>query len=286
MRKADETDSGMKRVEWVGNMRNLWFKVKTCLLPVLTMMLAMTGCGSTADLENLEENLSAASEILELVAEGLEEIEDWTEESAEAAVTESAPLPEATKATRETEATETTETAEATKAPEATETAEATQATEATETVEATKAPDATETSGRVDFTKSSQVAATQDIYDTEAVIIDPDGFYTTVEDVSLYLYTYGELPQNFMTKKEARALGWSGGSLEEYAPGMCIGGDYFGNYEGMLPKAKNRDYYECDIDTLGAGSRGAKRIVYSDDGLIYYTEDHYESFELLYGEE
>ena len=112
------------------------------------------------------------------------------------------------------------------------------------------------------------------------------DGSYTTAEDVALYLYTYGCLPQNFMTKKEARKLGWEKGSLEPYAPGMCIGGDHFGNYEGLLPEAEGREYTECDIDTLGAKSRGAKRIVFSNDGLIYYTEDHYESFILMYGEE
>lgn len=112
---------------------------------------------------------------------------------------------------------------------------------------------------------------------------LDPYGSYTTKEDVALYIHLYGELPLNFMTKKHARALGWEGGSLEPVAPGMCIGGDYFGNYEGLLPE--DREYTECDIDTLGKNSRGAKRIVFSEDGLIYYTEDHYESFELLYGE-
>ncbi len=93
----------------------------------------------------------------------------------------------------------------------------------------------------------------------------------------------YEELPPNFITKKQARELGWTGGSLEPYAPGMCIGGDKFGNYEGLLPEEDGRSYRECDIDTLGADSRGAKRIVFSNDGLIYYTEDHYESFVLLY---
>jgi hypothetical protein len=112
---------------------------------------------------------------------------------------------------------------------------------------------------------------------------IDPYGSYTTKEDVALYIHLYGDLPLNFMTKKHARALGWEGGSLEPVAPGMCIGGGYFGNYEGLLPE--DREYTECDIDTLGKDSRGAKRIVFSEDGLIYYTEDHYESFELLYGE-
>lgn len=114
---------------------------------------------------------------------------------------------------------------------------------------------------------------------------LDEYGVYTSMEDVALYLYTYEELPDNFITKKEARALGWEGGSLDPYAPGMCIGGDYFGNYEGNLPEEEGREYHECDIDTLGARSRGAKRIVYSNDGLIYYTEDHYETFTLLYGE-
>lgn len=113
---------------------------------------------------------------------------------------------------------------------------------------------------------------------------LDRSGSYTTAEDVSFYLVLYGELPHNFITKKEAQSMGWSGGSLEEYAPGKCIGGDYFGNYEGLLPQ--NHEYQECDIDTLGAASRGAKRLVYSKDGLIYYTADHYASFQLLYGEE
>lgn len=119
-----------------------------------------------------------------------------------------------------------------------------------------------------------------------EEAAIDENGSYTTKEEVSLYLYTYEHLPQNFITKKEAEALGWEGGSLEPYAPGMCIGGSRFGNYEELLPEKEGRQYYECDIDTLGADRRGAKRLVYSDDGLIYYTADHYETFELLYGEE
>jgi guanyl-specific ribonuclease Sa len=115
---------------------------------------------------------------------------------------------------------------------------------------------------------------------------IDEDGTYTSKEDVALYIYTYGHLPDNFITKKEAEKLGWSGGSLEPYAPGKCIGGSRFGNYEGILPEKDGRTYTECDIDTLGADKRGAKRIVFSNDGLIYYTEDHYTTFELLYGDE
>ena len=122
----------------------------------------------------------------------------------------------------------------------------------------------------------------TPDAATTEAAL-DEDGSYTTKEDVALYLHTYGHLPPNFITKKEAEKAGWTGGSLDRVLPGMCIGGDYFGNYEGKLPKAKGRKWAECDINTLGARSRGPERIIFSNDGLIYYTPDHYESFELLY---
>ena len=59
----------------------------------------------------------------------------------------------------------------------------------------------------------------------------------------------------------------------------------YFGNREGLLPDAPGRTWTECDINTLGASGRGAERIVFSNDGLIYYTPDHYESFTLLYGQ-
>ncbi len=112
--------------------------------------------------------------------------------------------------------------------------------------------------------------------------LLDPDGSYTTKDDVALYLHLYGCLPKNFITKSEAKTYGWKSGSLEKYAPGKCLGGDRFYNKEGLLPDGHT--YYECDIDTLGSyKSRGAKRIVYSDDGLIYYTDDHYASFTLLY---
>ena len=115
--------------------------------------------------------------------------------------------------------------------------------------------------------------------------LLDEDGWYNTKEEVALYIHQYGKLPGNYITKKEAEDLGWPGGSLEPYAPGKSIGGGYFGNYEGLLPAKSGRKYTECDIDTAGRKSRGAKRIVFSNDGLIYYTGDHYESFELLYGE-
>lgn len=115
---------------------------------------------------------------------------------------------------------------------------------------------------------------------------VDENGWYTSKEEVALYIHLYGELPDNYVTKREAEEAGWSGGSVERYTgEGTAIGGSAFGNREGLLPKEQGRTYTECDIDTPGKNSRGAKRIVFSNDGLVYYTDDHYESFELLYGE-
>lgn len=104
-----------------------------------------------------------------------------------------------------------------------------------------------------------------------------PQKSYTGKEEVAAYIAKYGKLPDNFITKSQARNLGWKSGSLERYAPGKCIGGDRFYNNEGILPAGKT--YYECDIDTLGKSSRGAKRIVFTKSGDIYYTSDHYETF-------
>lgn len=109
---------------------------------------------------------------------------------------------------------------------------------------------------------------------------IDENGVYTSKEQVALYLFTYGKLPRNFITKDKARDLGWQADkqNLWEVTEEMSIGGDRFYNREGLLPEANKRQWFECDIDYKG-GSRGAKRIVYSSDGLVYYTDDHYESF-------
>ncbi len=114
--------------------------------------------------------------------------------------------------------------------------------------------------------------------------VIDEDGWYDTPEDVAEYIHTYGKLPGNFITKNEARDLGWvsSEGNLWDVAYGMSIGGDKFGNREGLLPDAEGRVWYECDINYQG-GYRNGERIVYSNDGLIYFTADHYESFDRLY---
>jgi len=130
---------------------------------------------------------------------------------------------------------------------------------------------------------KTPSEAQTPEPTDTPCPVSE-DGEYWTKDDVALYIHLFGHLPKNYITKSKAQDLGWSGGSLEPYAPGCSIGGGYFGNYEGLLPTKKGRKYTECDIDTRGAKSRGSKRIVFSNDGLIYYTDDHYESFTLLYG--
>lgn len=116
---------------------------------------------------------------------------------------------------------------------------------------------------------------------------IDEDGSYTSKEDVALYIHTYEKLPENFITKRQAGELGWksSEGNLWDVTDKMSIGGDKFGNREKLLPVKQGRQYYECDINYEGK-YRGAERLVFSDDGLIYYTPDHYNSFELLYGEE
>lgn len=121
---------------------------------------------------------------------------------------------------------------------------------------------------------------------ETNLPSIDEHGTYDQKDDVALYIYTYHRLPDNYMTKKEARKQGWDGGALHLVVDGMCIGGDVFTNAEGSLPEKPGVTYYECDIDTLTKKKRGAKRIVYSDDWNIYYTKDHYDSFELLYGED
>ena len=109
-----------------------------------------------------------------------------------------------------------------------------------------------------------------------------PQGPITDVQSIADYLFANGCLPENFMTKKEAQALGWPGGDLSRYAPGMSIGGDHFGNYEGVLPQkdenGRKITYHECDVNYT-RGSRGADRIVFSSNGHVYYTADHYSTF-------
>ena len=130
-------------------------------------------------------------------------------------------------------------------------------------------------------------VEQTPEKYVEERKTIDKNGYFTSKEDVSLYIHTHRKLPKNFITKKEAIKLGWESnkGNLWDVTDKKSIGGDRFGNREGKLPNKLDRNYFECDINYTG-GFRGPERIVYSDDGLIYYTEDHYDNFKLLYGDE
>ena len=162
------------------------------------------------------------------------------------------------------------------------ETAEESQPTEEQSATVADSAPSAEAAQSTTAVSTSAATPETAEGSQPES--LPEDGTYSSRDDVALYIHTYGHLPGNFITKKEARELGC--GSVEEYAPGKCIGGDHFGNYEGLLPEKSGRSYTECDIDTLGSSGRGAKRIIFSNDGLIYYTDDHYASFTLLYGEE
>ena len=112
---------------------------------------------------------------------------------------------------------------------------------------------------------------------------VEEGKYYYDLENVVLYLDYYGQLPENYITKSEARSLGWEGGTPECFLEGAAIGGDTFGNREGVLPDG---DYTECDLNTDGESSRGAERLVFSDDGRYYHTEDHYESFTQVWVED
>ena len=129
--------------------------------------------------------------------------------------------------------------------------------------------------------TEPSTAPETEPETEPEVPLLDPNGSYTTKEDVGLYIHLYGKLPPNFITKSVAKANGW----YKDPPGDKCIGGDRFYNKEGLLPNKSGRLYYECDIGTMYSSSRGAKRIVFSNDGLVYYTSNHYKSFTLMYGE-
>jgi ribonuclease len=138
------------------------------------------------------------------------------------------------------------------------------------------------------DETSSQEIESTQDSTveagENGSINVEENGNYTSKDDVALYIHTYGKLPLNYITKAKAQEMGWDPekGNLSDVLPGMSIGGSAFGNYEGNLPRATGRRYFECDIDYEG-GYRGAKRLMYSNDGLVFYTEDHYKTFEQLY---
>lgn len=107
-----------------------------------------------------------------------------------------------------------------------------------------------------------------------------PEGPITDPQSIADYLFAHGCLPDNFITKKEAQALGWdnSVNYLSDVAPGKSLGGSYFGNYEELLPVVPGRKYYECDC-YYTKGKRNAYRVIFSSDGHVWYTEDHYQTF-------
>ena len=173
-------------------------------------------------------------------------------------------------------------TAAATPAPAETETPEA----PPTEEPEATAPPADTESPAETEASEETEPPAEPTEAPEEGLPANVPAYGTylyDVEGVTLYLEAYGELPPNYITKNEARDLGWSGGSVEDYQEGAAIGGDRFGNREGILPDTPGVTYTECDIDTDGYGSRGARRLVFSSDGRYFYTSDHYETFTELW---
>ena len=99
-------------------------------------------------------------------------------------------------------------------------------------------------------------------------------------QGVDEYLVIYNRLPSNYITQTIASALGWKGslGNLSTVSPGTTIGGDIYQNKEGKLPSAAGRVWYEADINYNG-GYRNSERILYSNDGLIFVSYDHYKTF-------
>ena len=227
------------------------------LLFAAVFSVSLLGCG---DITTGNEELDQA--IVDMVVDGVNNLIENT-----TVVEDSGEIPVITAIVDPTEKPEPTAAPKPTNTPEPTATPKPTNTPKPTATPKPTNTPKPT-------------------AIPTPEPAIDEDGWYYSKDEVALYIYTYGKLPENFITKSEAEDLGWSGGSVDRYKDGAAIGGDKFGNREGLLPKKSGRQYYECDIDTNGKSSRGAKRIVFSNDGLIYYTEDHYESFKLLYGKE
>lgn len=224
-----------------------WIKNWLIVLLFGVMSLSLWGCGNSS---TGEEELDQA--IVDMVMEGVNSYLEGENASSDTPILTETPAPTQTLVPTETQ----------------------------TPTLTLTLTPVPTETQGPTP-TLAPMLTPTET--PEPGTGIEETGWYYSKEEVALYLHTYQKLPGNYLTKTEAKeTLGWTGGGLPD---GYAIGGDKFGNREGLLPKENGRQYYECDIDTNGKGSRGVKRIVFSNDGLIYYTEDHYASFTLLYGE-
>ena len=130
------------------------------------------------------------------------------------------------------------------------------------------------------------EIGKTGESQEIAKIDVTEDGIYGDPTCVALYLHRYGHLPSNYITKTQAKKKGWDqdSGNLWEVLPGVSIGGGPFANAEKKLPEKDGREYRECDVNYRG-GARGGERIVYSNDGLVYFTADHYNTFKLLYGE-
>ena len=137
---------------------------------------------------------------------------------------------------------------------------------------------------GETSSSSTTAVPSQGETLPPDDLAVSEDGEYTQKDELALYIHLFGHLPSNFITKDEAEAAGWTGGAVGKVLPGKSIGGDRYYNREGLLPKAPGRVWTECDVGDR-RNTRGGERIVFSNDGLIYYSADHYDSFELLYGE-
>ena len=157
--------------------------------------------------------------------------------------------------------------------------------TEAPEETEAAETPTVTPKAtkkAKATATPTVTPKATKKAKATAAPTATPAGPIIDPQEIADYLFEHGTLPDNFITKKEAQDLGWEGGDLSRYAPGKSIGGDRFVNYEGLLPQVKGRKYYEADCWYTG-GRRNEHRVIYSSDGHVWYTDDHYQTFTELF---
>ena len=147
----------------------------------------------------------------------------------------------------------------------------------------ATMTPQPKSTVGTLDYKKYPLIVK-HDYKTPEGLTVAEDQQYTSMDEVALYLHTFGHLPSNYVLKKTAREAGWvaSDGNLWDVLPGVSIGGSSWNPDEGQLPKIKGRAFYEADINYKG-GYRNAERLIYTSDGLIFYTPDHYETYWHLY---
>lgn len=221
-------------------------------------------------------SLSSCKNNNDILSENLETVTTASTTAVISSVTETEPQTADTELSETVSATTTEKTTQQTIETTFTETT----AQETASTTQTTQ----TETAAPPETTSAKKEKTTVTETKAEKLSVEKDGSYTTPEDVAEYIHTFGTLPKNFITKSEAKALGWDNkkGNLWDVAEGKSIGGDYFGNYEGLLPEKKGREYTECDVNYEG-GYRGSERIVFSNDGLIYYTNDHYKTFTQLY---